>query len=331
VDFGLIRPLSIGNFVFDDVNNDGVRQPTEAGLAGVTIQLVDGLGNPVATTVTNSAGGYLFTNLTQGSYRAQVLMSSLPSRAYISSTGANNVSSGPFEPATGTSLDSTDHGSNAGTVVQGSLIDLNYGTQPLGEAAHARRPRGQRRRCRQQPPPGFGFFRTLSLGNLVWSDANNNGKHEDTEAGRGRCRRAVARFARHGHRQHLHRRRRYVPLREPLPRQLLGRDHPAERVHQFHRQRPDPHAHSHRAVRAAPLVNPNDNEDKGTITGVEIRSNPVTLFEAPNNPQLGGLGNTTVDFGLILRKSIIDQPGERRRLRLSRYVRHGRQPRKDRP
>ncbi|WP_232056120.1 SdrD B-like domain-containing protein [Tuwongella immobilis] len=60
---------SISGVVFFDANADGDRQPTETNvLAGVTITLLDGQGNPIATTTTAADGSYSFENLPPGEY-----------------------------------------------------------------------------------------------------------------------------------------------------------------------------------------------------------------------------------------------------------------------
>ena len=63
---------SIGGTVFDDANRDGRRQPTEKGLATVTVSLSDASGKLLATTTTDSSGRYLFTGLDLGSYQIAV-------------------------------------------------------------------------------------------------------------------------------------------------------------------------------------------------------------------------------------------------------------------
>ena len=70
IDFGLRQlPGTIGDFVFNDVNNDGVQDPSEtAGISGVTLTLRDQAGTVVATTTTNAAGTYQFTNVIPGNY-----------------------------------------------------------------------------------------------------------------------------------------------------------------------------------------------------------------------------------------------------------------------
>ena len=66
--FGELRPASIGGRVYAERNGDGIRQPDEPLLAGVTIHLLDVAGNTVATTVTDPNGAYRFTNIEPGTY-----------------------------------------------------------------------------------------------------------------------------------------------------------------------------------------------------------------------------------------------------------------------
>jgi SdrD B-like domain len=56
----LIQPSSIGNKVWLDNNKNGVYDPNEPGVSGVTVTLYDANGKTVATTVTDALGNYLF-------------------------------------------------------------------------------------------------------------------------------------------------------------------------------------------------------------------------------------------------------------------------------
>ena len=69
-DAGLADPgtASIGNFVFLDADKDGIQDGGEAGVSGVTVTLYNAAGLAIATTVTDAAGGYLFTGLKAGTY-----------------------------------------------------------------------------------------------------------------------------------------------------------------------------------------------------------------------------------------------------------------------
>jgi hypothetical protein len=56
--------VAIKGTVFFDPNNDGVRQFSEPGVQGVTVNLNDANGNVVATTTTDNQGNYSFTDQT---------------------------------------------------------------------------------------------------------------------------------------------------------------------------------------------------------------------------------------------------------------------------
>ena len=76
---GLDCGADIGDRVWNDVDGDGVQDPSELGLAGVTVELVDSNGDVVATEVTSSSGDYLFENVYPGTYTVRVVPSTLPS------------------------------------------------------------------------------------------------------------------------------------------------------------------------------------------------------------------------------------------------------------
>ncbi len=72
VDFGFVLPVSVGDFVFDDLDGDGSFDAGEPGLGGVTLEL-SGPGVPVGTTATTTAGGaYSFDGLAPGTYTVAV-------------------------------------------------------------------------------------------------------------------------------------------------------------------------------------------------------------------------------------------------------------------
>jgi hypothetical protein len=69
--FGLLTGASLSGFVYADADNDGVKQPSEAGIGGsvITLSGTDDQGTNVVLTRTTAAdGSYLFANLRPGSY-----------------------------------------------------------------------------------------------------------------------------------------------------------------------------------------------------------------------------------------------------------------------
>ena len=77
IDFGFVKPVSVGNFVWFDANKDGIQDPDEVGVAGVTVTLdqplgmdplLDADGNVVKPVTTDANGKYVFANLLPGPY-----------------------------------------------------------------------------------------------------------------------------------------------------------------------------------------------------------------------------------------------------------------------
>ncbi|MFN8489793.1 MAG: SdrD B-like domain-containing protein [Caldilineaceae bacterium] len=73
VDFGY-QPVpvallgSLGDFVWQDTNGNGIQDSGEAGIPNIRVSLLDSVGNPLQTTTTDATGHYLFSNLPAGSY-----------------------------------------------------------------------------------------------------------------------------------------------------------------------------------------------------------------------------------------------------------------------
>jgi hypothetical protein len=64
-DAGFFRTTAaIGDFVWEDIDGDGVQDAGEPGIENVTVTLQDDNGNTLATTTTDATGFYEFTNLT---------------------------------------------------------------------------------------------------------------------------------------------------------------------------------------------------------------------------------------------------------------------------
>ncbi len=64
-----LRPLSaIGDFVWLDLNANGIQDAGELGLANVTVALCDASGTQITTSSTDANGYYLFPNLLPGTY-----------------------------------------------------------------------------------------------------------------------------------------------------------------------------------------------------------------------------------------------------------------------
>jgi protocatechuate 3,4-dioxygenase beta subunit len=183
VDFGLFRPLSLGNLVWNDSNNNGEVDSGEAGIAGVTVELRDGTGNTViATTTTDANGNYRFNNLLPGDYIVSIPASQLASGAslegMVSSTGTNGSAAGDYEPARDPDddMDNDDNGTlQASGAVQSLPVTLSLNGEPDTSVD------GDDNYGNQTVD--FGFFIPASLGNYVWEDTTTNGIQEAGEPG----------------------------------------------------------------------------------------------------------------------------------------------------
>ena len=147
IDFGLYKPyillpLSVGNLVWNDDNNNGINDPNENGVPNVKVILyavgADGLKNTaddraVDSTKTNNAGAYLFKGLAQGNYF--VKLTNIPT-GMVSSTGGGSSdtdSLGTYEPSTTGNINGRDHGTGMGTMVMSNIINLTNNAQPTND------------------------------------------------------------------------------------------------------------------------------------------------------------------------------------------------------
>ena len=74
VDFGFNSPTTyeISDAVWYDADGDGVLDPGEEGIAGVTVDLLDSSGNVIATVTTDENGEFNFTGIPDGDYTISV-------------------------------------------------------------------------------------------------------------------------------------------------------------------------------------------------------------------------------------------------------------------
>jgi hypothetical protein len=93
------RIFDIGGVVYTDGDRSASRGATETGISGVTVQLCDAFGAPLASGVTDAAGSYLFDGYAEGNYIVKVDTNSLvvTKTTYLEATTAlsANVTIGP--------------------------------------------------------------------------------------------------------------------------------------------------------------------------------------------------------------------------------------------
>lgn len=72
VNFGYVKKHAISGNIYLDENRDKTKNGNDVNLSGVTVTLVDGSGNVVATTTTDASGNYNFPGLSDGTYTVKV-------------------------------------------------------------------------------------------------------------------------------------------------------------------------------------------------------------------------------------------------------------------
>ncbi|MRS05692.1 hypothetical protein EG832_21120, partial [bacterium] len=89
-DFGYRGTASIGNFVWNDLNSNGIQSISfEPGVPGVTVQLLGSDGITVlASTTTDASGYYSFTDLNAGTYYVQF---SLPGYTFTTKNASGST------------------------------------------------------------------------------------------------------------------------------------------------------------------------------------------------------------------------------------------------
>jgi hypothetical protein len=150
IDFGFFEPTgAIGNFVWQDLNVNGIQDSGEPGIGGVTVLLTDAAdpGNVLATAVTADNGAYLFPGLAAGSYNVTVDASSPALAGFLPTL---------VEAPSGTPENDSDASPLTVTLPTHSAEDLNA---------------------------DFGYYRLSSLSGFVYVDANNDGAIQATEFG----------------------------------------------------------------------------------------------------------------------------------------------------
>jgi SdrD B-like domain/Secretion system C-terminal sorting domain len=155
VDVGIIPPSNrntLGNFVWLDVNKNGIQDAGEPGVTGVTVSLISNsgatAGQVLATTTTNSKGEYQFANLPDGDY--SVSFTALPAGTVLTQKSGSN-------DATGSDASLGSGKTDAVTLGAGNRNDNTLDAGLISTRA--------------------------ALGNYVWQDLNYDGKQDAGEPG----------------------------------------------------------------------------------------------------------------------------------------------------
>ncbi len=156
-------PIEIGNYIWNDIDRDGIQDPDEPALSGVVVELYEG-SVLVGTTTTDSSGTYYFGGLNSAGgvslkyntdYQIRVPLSTNAPLASLVVTVQDALSADQRD----SDGDNGDLNANFSTIA--------YTTGRAGESNHTL---------------DFGFSApALSVGSLIWNDSDGNGLQDATE------------------------------------------------------------------------------------------------------------------------------------------------------
>ena len=188
LDFGVVRTFTLGNFVFNDVNNNGTKDSGDAGIDnvdvilyrddGTTAGVIDANDTVIGTKATSGGGFYTFTGLLPGKYIAQIPQAELSASGSIFGFRSSLGTAAAPNPDT-TDLDNDDNGAPGTATGLGSGIV----TQPITLSGDEANTDGDNNPATNLTLD-FGVSQVFSLGNTVWIDANNDGKLNNGEVGK---------------------------------------------------------------------------------------------------------------------------------------------------
>ncbi len=140
-----LKTYTLGDYVWEDSNADGMQDMTEDGVAGVTVTLKDVNGVVIGTTTTDSDGYYKFIGLTDGNYTVTF---TVPAGYQEGKVGEGN------------GANDSDGKDVTNVVISGaSRDDIDLGL------------------VKKQAPP------TYTLGDYVWEDSTDDGLQDRSESG----------------------------------------------------------------------------------------------------------------------------------------------------
>ena len=158
IDFGFVKPASIGDYVWFDANKDGIQDADEYGVAGVRVTLVDSLdrpvvdanGNTVAAVTTDANGKYTFENL-------------LPNPERMLAQNGNDSYTVRFTPPAGYTGTTSNAGTDADTDSNGPTpkVILAEGQKDMSI--------------------DFGLISNGYIGDTIFWDVDNSGGFNPTE------------------------------------------------------------------------------------------------------------------------------------------------------
>jgi len=188
-DFGYLPPVSIGGFVWDDLDGQGVQNANEPSLSGAVatlwvnngtgtfIQAVDTSATAVGSVTTGLDGYYIFGGLPDGDYKVRIT----PPGSYTPSFTQNDTSN---DDTANDSNIASELASSLGTY-ESAVFTLTSGSEPTGVNENER---GDDQDSGVFGPDensnltvDFGFMRPAKIGDKLWIDLDKDGIQDANE------------------------------------------------------------------------------------------------------------------------------------------------------
>ncbi len=152
-------PIQIGNFVWVDTDNDGIQDPDESPIAGVTVYLYEG-ATLVSTATTSATGEYYFGGAANINMNGGALKTETNYQLRIDLVDPTLGGKAPTTQDAGTDIHDSDGDDG---ILNTGFSTIAYTTGNAGENDHTL---------------DFGFVQTpvtVKIGNLVWIEDDNDG------------------------------------------------------------------------------------------------------------------------------------------------------------
>ncbi len=188
---GSLAPVEVGNLVWNDQNANGVQDPGEPGMSGVTVDMI--VGGHTYSAVTDGAGQYLFSSVARSgattvpeldpaNYRLSAADDSATVRIANAAGSSQQLNLAGLVPTEGNDATANapqvigSNSSDSDGVPNGTAVEVTFllGSLGGGNDSNSASGDGVDREGFNRHIFDFGFTPRVSLGNRVWFDTNNN-------------------------------------------------------------------------------------------------------------------------------------------------------------
>ncbi len=131
VDAGAYLPAALGDYVWHDGNANGIQDPGEPVIPGVTVNLKNAVGTVIDTTHTDADGKYSFTQLPPGQY--QVAFTNLPTDFYfaLQDQGDDDARDSDADAITGMTVPITLRSGEQNLTIDAGLVSIKIDLEKL--------------------------------------------------------------------------------------------------------------------------------------------------------------------------------------------------------